>query len=113
MRTASEWIEILNFKTGALNARCLCGIQLRAGSEILAHDGVLGGHDICDNTARSVSAKTNAAALKFKISAKAADKKLQRAEIRAKFKKREIKFEKHKIKFKKREVKFEILKAQS
>ena len=57
--------------------------------------------------------KQAVAALKLKISAKAADKKLQRAEIRAKFKKREIKFKKHKIKFKKREAKFEILKAQS
>lgn len=52
-------------------------------------------------------------ALKLKISAKAADKKLQRAEIRAKFKKREIKFEKRKIKFKKREAKFRILKMRS
>ena len=42
------------------------------GSEILAH-----GHDICDNTARAVSAKKQtAAALKLKISAKAADKKV-------------------------------------
>ena len=46
------------------------------GSEILAHGGVLGGHDICGNTARAVSAKKQTiAALKLKISAKAADKK--------------------------------------
>ena len=46
------------------------------GSEILAHDGVLGGHDICGKTARAVSAKKQtAAALKLKISAKAADKR--------------------------------------
>jgi len=60
-----------------------------------------------------VSAKNNAATLKLKISAKAADKKATaKAETLAKFKKREIKFEKRKIKFKKREVKFKILKTQ-
>ena len=58
--------------------------------------------------------KQTAAALKLKISTKAADKRAAaKAETRAKFKKREIKFEKRKIKFKKREAKFEILKAQS
>ncbi len=79
------------------------------GSAILAHGGVLGGHDICGKTARRSVCKNK----KLKISAKAADKKLQRAEIRAKFKKREIKFEKRKIKFKKREAKFRILKMRS
>ncbi|WP_297916504.1 hypothetical protein [uncultured Campylobacter sp.] len=29
----------------------------KRGSEILAHDGVLGGHDICGKTARAVPAK--------------------------------------------------------
>ena len=46
------------------------------GSEILAHDGVLGGHDIYGKTARAVCLqKQRVAALKLKISAKAADKK--------------------------------------
>ena len=31
----------------------------KRGSEILAHGGVLDGHDICGKTARAVSAKTN------------------------------------------------------
>lgn len=34
------------------------------GSEILAHGGVRGGHDIYGKTARAVSAKTNAARVK-------------------------------------------------
>lgn len=47
------------------------------GSEILAHGGILGGHNICGKTARrSIRKKQMPPALKLKISAKAADKKV-------------------------------------